>query len=134
MKRAPSPGFKDPGIGGRGAGKTGLRRSALAFAVLASGVVLADGAFAAEIRPGLSIGPLPSAVERRNFPLEYDPNFIPRRPEMVAPSPVGPRTYGSPATLPEGAAWYAYCAEKHPSFDPGTGLYTTYLGRRVPCR
>jgi len=129
MERAASSGFKR-----RGAGKAGLRRFALVFAVLVSGGVLADGAFAAEIRPGLSIGPLPSAVERRNFPLERDPGFVPRRPEIIAPSPVGPRTYGSPATLPDGAAWYAYCAEKHPSFDPGTGLYTTYSGRKVPCR
>jgi hypothetical protein len=73
-------------------------------------------------------------VERRNFPLERDPGFVPRRPEIVAPSPVGPRTYGSPAMLPEGAAFYAYCAEKHPSFDARTGLYTTYSGRKVPCR
>ena len=127
MERATGPGF-----GRKEAGKTGLRRSALAFATLAS--FLADGAFAAEIRPGLSIGPLPSAAERRNFPLERDPGFVPRRPEIVAPSPVGPRTYGSPAMLPEGAAFYAYCADKHPSFDPGTGLYTTYSGRKVPCR
>jgi hypothetical protein len=111
-----------------------LRLSAVALALLVSAAALAGSAFSAEIRRGLSIGPLPSAVERRNFPLEYDPNFTPRRPEIVAPSPVGPRTYGSPAMLPEGAAWYAYCAVKHPSFDPGTGLYTTYSGRRVPCR
>ena len=123
-----------PGFGRTEAGKAGLRRFVPALAVLVSGTVLADGAFAAEIRPGLSIGPLPSAVERRNFPLERDPGFVPRRPEIVAPSPVGPRTHGSPAMLPEGAAFYAYCAEKHPSFDPGTGLYTTYSGRKVPCR
>jgi hypothetical protein len=127
MERAARRGFE-------GAGRAGLRRAALAFAVFVSGLVLSDGAFAAEIRRGLSIGPLPSAVERRNFPLERDPGFVPRRPEIVAPSPVGPRTYGSPAMLPEGAAFYAYCAEKHPSFDPGTGLYTTYSGRKVPCR
>ena len=107
-------------------------RSAIAFTFLAS--VLAGSASSAEIRPGLSIGPGPSAVERRNFPLERDPGFVPRRPEIVAPSPVGPRTYGSPAMLPEGAAFYAYCADKHPSFDPRTGLYTTYSGRKVPCR
>jgi len=130
MERAPGGRCR-----GRGRGESRFGLHGLAFALVASGFAgLPVGSLATEIRPGLSIGPLPSAVERRNFPLERDPNFVPRRPDIVSPSPVEPRTYGSPALLPDGAAFYAYCAEKHPSFDPGTGFYTTYSGRKAPCR
>lgn len=32
------------------------------------------------------------------------------------------------------ADWYAYCSQRYRSFDPGTGLYTTYSGERALCR
>ena len=40
--------------------------------------------------------------------------------------------YGTPK--PYSAQWYAYCAEKFQSFEPGTGRYTTYSGESRVCR
>ena len=31
------------------------------------------------------------------------------------------------------AQWYQYCAIRYRSFDPQTGYYTTYSGRRQLC-
>ena len=114
----------------------GPRRTAPTTLALAAGLslFLTCLAQAVELSPGPSPAPLSAEVERRNFPLERDRNFMPRRPRIVMPSTVGPRTYGSPAMLPKGSAWYAYCREKHPSFDPRTGFYTAYSGRKMRCR
>ncbi|WP_332123039.1 BA14K family protein, partial [Azorhizobium caulinodans] len=38
-----------------------------------------------------------------------------------------------PPPPPPPANWYAYCASKYRSFDPRTGTYMGYDGRRHPC-
>lgn len=38
------------------------------------------------------------------------------------------------AQLPGSPEWNAACAEKYNSFDPSTGLYTSYSGPQRPCR
>lgn len=35
---------------------------------------------------------------------------------------------------PFSGEWYKLCAERYRSFDPQTGLYTTYSGKKVFCR
>ena len=103
-------------------------------ALVAAGLVTVSADAAENTGKRLDLRVLQPSVERRNFPLERGSNFVPRRPRIVMPSPAAPRSRGSPALLPDSAAWYAYCAEKHPSFEAGTGLYTTLSGRKRPCR
>jgi hypothetical protein len=55
------------------------------------------------------------------------------RPEVVMPTPVPP-LIRSGVPHPYSAQWYAYCAQKYRSFEPGTGLYTTFSGDRRMCR
>ena len=46
----------------------------------------------------------------------------------VAPPPpayYGPVSYGPPPWTPD---WYAYCASRYRSFDPGTGYFMGYDG------
>jgi len=59
--------------------------------------------------------------------------LAPGRPEVITPSRKSPVIQrGTPA--PYTAQWYAYCAAKYLSFEPGTGLYTTYSGLKRACR
>jgi hypothetical protein len=56
-----------------------------------------------------------------------------QRPEVVMPVPISPLIErGVPDSY--SAQWYVYCAQKYQSFDPGTGLYTTFSGARRLCR
>jgi hypothetical protein len=58
------------------------------------------------------------------YPWDYPapPITYPPAPLMIAPAP----TVGT-------AEWYDYCAAKYRSFEPTTGLYTTYSGERRSC-
>ena len=68
-------------------------------------------------------------------PWVYAPRTLPYReyrPRVVMPEPVQPTIRrGTPAAWT--AQWYQYCAGKYRSFDPETGLYTSYSGRRQVC-
>ena len=55
------------------------------------------------------------------------------RPEIVKPTRVAP-LINSGAPVPYTADWYRYCAQNYRSFEPGTGLYTSYSGARRVCR
>jgi len=48
------------------------------------------------------------------------------------PSIYRPRIYGAPAAWTP--AWYAYCRNKYRSFDPASGTFLGYDGRRHFCR
>jgi hypothetical protein len=50
-----------------------------------------------------------------------------------APATVAPVVTG-PAPTPWTAAWYAYCAQKYPTFDVRTGLYTADAGDVRMCQ
>jgi hypothetical protein len=55
------------------------------------------------------------------------------RPEVIMPSRKSPIFHqGTPD--PYTAQWYAYCSGKYVSFEPRTGLYTTFSGRKRLCR
>lgn len=45
-----------------------------------------------------------------------------------------PRTYYRGALQPWTPAWYEYCSSRYRSFNPRTGYFTTYSGRKVFCR
>jgi hypothetical protein len=51
-------------------------------------------------------------------------------PHVLVPAPLvrGP---APPTGAPE---WYSYCATRYRSFEPDTGLYTTYSGRKRMCQ
>ena len=59
--------------------------------------------------------------------------LAPGRPEVVTPSRK-PQIIQRGTPDPYTAQWYAYCAAKYLSFEPGTGLYTTYSGQKRTCR
>src|SRR5688572_13349231 len=55
------------------------------------------------------------------------------RPEIVRPTAVNPVIEtGVPRAFT--AQWYKYCAQRYRSFEPGTGLYTSFSGQRRQCR
>lgn len=54
------------------------------------------------------------------------------RPEIVQPTAVAPLMRPN-VPEPFSAAWYRYCARTYRSFEPGTGLYTTYSGTKRLC-
>ena len=55
------------------------------------------------------------------------------RPEVIMPSRKSPIFHqGTPD--PYTAQWYAYCSGKYVSFEPRTGLYTSFSGRKRLCR
>jgi hypothetical protein len=58
----------------------------------------------------------------------------PRRPRVIMPTPVAPLIEYGKTPNPYSAQWYVYCAERFRSFEPSTGFYTTYSGRRRLCR
>ena len=55
--------------------------------------------------------------------------LAPREVYVVPPPPppayYGPVSYGPPPWTPD---WYAYCASRYRSFDPGTGYFMGYDG------
>jgi BA14K-like protein len=54
-------------------------------------------------------------------------------PQVIMPEPVAPLIeYGRPT--PYSQQWYVYCADRYRSFEPETGLYTTYSGANRTCR
>ena len=55
------------------------------------------------------------------------------RPEIVKPTAVNP-VIDTGVPSPFTAQWYKYCAKSYRSFEPGTGLYTTFSGQRRQCR
>ena len=58
---------------------------------------------------------------------------VDRRPRVVMPKRLAPLVpYGSPPPYSE--EWYVYCADRYRSFEPATGLYTTFSGDRRLCR
>jgi hypothetical protein len=69
----------------------------------------------------------------------------PAQPLVVAPAPAVPLltapapaltapVVSGPAPAPWTADWYAYCAEKYPTFDVRTGLYTADAGDVRMCQ
>ena len=55
------------------------------------------------------------------------------RPEVIMPSRKSPIFHqGTPD--PYTAQWYAYCSGKYVSFEPRTGLYTSFSGQKRLCR
>lgn len=57
--------------------------------------------------------------------------YVEPEPEVVY---VEPQVVYRSAPEPWTDDWYAYCASKYRSFDPDTGTYMTYSGRRKLCR
>lgn len=56
-----------------------------------------------------------------------------RPPQVVMPERIAPLIeYGKPT--PYSAQWYVYCADRYRSFEPDTGLYTSYSGVKRRCR
>ena len=75
-------------------------------------------------------GPGYAGYYRRNYYIGSHP--APPRysyPLTIAPQP---RWYGRPA--PWSPAWFDACSARYRSFDPHTGYFTTYSGRKVFCR
>jgi hypothetical protein len=57
----------------------------------------------------------------------------PTRPEVIMPSRKSPIIHqGTPE--PYTAQWYAYCSGRYLTFEPRTGLYTTFSGQKRLCR
>jgi hypothetical protein len=57
----------------------------------------------------------------------------PTRPEVIMPSRKSPIFHqGTPD--PYTAQWYAYCSGRYLTFEPRSGLYTTFSGRKRLCR
>jgi hypothetical protein len=67
-------------------------------------------------------------------PWSYSPrSYYPvHQPEIAMPYPVAPQ---GASGLPEPwtQQWYAYCSSRFQSFEPDTGLYTTYSGDKRMC-
>jgi hypothetical protein len=121
-----------------------IRRSlcAAALAAALSGAVDPAGAGARLSTPG-ALPPIERPEIRSYQPysgLQYGfrppppaERTRPTRPRILAPAPLSPLIRpGVPH--PYTAQWYAYCADKYVSFEPRTGLYTTYGGRKRLCR
>ncbi len=94
-----------------------------------------------------AIHPVQDRLELRSYEpyagLRFDwdvPRYVPpqrglapARPQVIMPSRKSPVIHqGTPE--PYTAHWYAYCSGRYLSFEPGTGLYTTYSGQRRTCR
>jgi hypothetical protein len=77
-------------------------------------------AIAAGLMTGLIIGGLVAA------PPYYDGPYPYYYPGYYAPRFVGPIDYGAPG-------WEAYCFSRYRSFDPISGTYLGYDGRRHYC-
>lgn len=99
----------------------GTSTSAEAAPALASG--LAASIPAAELGTGSN---LLHQVHRRNYYHTHRRRVYPRR-RVVVPAP-------APALVPWTAAWIASCTRRYRSFNPRTGYYVAYSGRRVFCR
>ena len=87
------------------------------------------------IRPG-GYGS-PYGLESPAYGFRYAPapyySLQPYRPRVVMPKAIRPPvSEGLPRPWTTG--WYAYCSEKYASFDPRTGSFVTYSGRRRLCR
>jgi hypothetical protein len=52
-------------------------------------------------------------------------------PPPPPPAYYGPAAYGPPPWTPD---WIAYCAQRHPSFNPNTGYFYTYSGQPIFCQ
>jgi hypothetical protein len=79
----------------------------------------------------------PYGLESPAYGFRYAPapyhSYRPYRPRVVAPKPIRPPvSEGLPR--PWTNRWYAYCSEKYASFDPRSGSFVTYGGRRRLCR
>jgi hypothetical protein len=73
-----------------------------------------------QVAPVVPLPPAERGAERKRL---ETPAPVPRSPVLVP---------GAPAAYT--AQWYLYCAAKYQSFEPGTGLYTTFSGKRRICR
>lgn len=78
---------------------------------------------------GLAAGAiLLGATSQPSYAAPPPPPYYPPAP---APGPV----YGpGPGYHPWSPAWYDYCHRKYRSFEPDTGLYTTYRGTKRFCQ
>lgn len=92
-----------------------------------------DAAVAAGIL-GLAVGaivmstlaqPEPKGPIYRGDPLD-DPNYFPPAPRPVSAN-------GAMSLEPWSDAWFDYCETRYRSFDPNTGTYTGYDGRKHFC-
>jgi hypothetical protein len=124
------------------------RKTALILVAAALGWAIAAPALASnpELARIGGIEPVQDRLELRSYEpystLQYgfrpEPPSPPRgvrktRPEIVKPTRVAP-LIRSGAPVPYTADWYRYCARSYRSFEPGTGLYTSYSGARRVCR
>ena len=50
---------------------------------------------------------------------------------IPGPAYYGPAAYGPPPWTPD---WIAYCAQRHPSFNPNTGYFYTFSGQPIFCQ
>ncbi|TLP48623.1 BA14K family protein [Cohaesibacter sp. CAU 1516] len=85
------------------------------------------GALVAGAITGLAVGTIAHARHRHHGHRYYGHRYYgPRyRPHRA-------RYYGRPA--PWTRAWYRYCSSKYRSFNPRTGYFTSYGGRKRFCR
>ena len=99
-----------------------------------------NAAFAAGLAAG-AIGGAALATANSNAPRRYYRPAPPPPPRYYRPAPPRyyrpappppPRYYARPA--PWSRAWFDYCYSKYRSFEPQTGYYTTYSGRKRFCR
>ncbi|WP_210203540.1 BA14K family protein [Breoghania corrubedonensis] len=68
----------------------------------------------------------------------YRPNYYvgsrPYPPPYSYPMPIAPQPYDYGRPAPWTPQWYDYCFARYRSFDPRTGYFTAYSGRKVFCR
>ncbi len=90
---------------------------------------------------GLGAAAIIAGSHRRDhyYDRGYAPRYYapPRRSYYYAPPPVTyvpAPAYAAYGPAPWTPAWYNYCSHKYRSFDPRSGTFQPYYGRRRLCR
>ena len=120
---------RPPGGGGGGgqfARRRGGGRGVGVGGAIAAGVA---GAVIGGIIAGQSRGPYDEPAPYQAYPAPYPAYGAPY--PAAAPVYVDPGSYAPPPGTPE---WYDYCARRYRSFDPASGTFLGYDGRRYACQ
>ena len=88
---------------------------------------------------GLAAGAMLGSALSAPQPIHPDPVYVPRYPRGYGPAypvyqPAPPVVVDRYRPAPWTAEWYRYCDAKYRSFNPRTGMFTTYSGVQKLCR